>query len=288
MLKQIAAELNFRLGRKSGNIATLQRSARQNYYNFRAATELATKHGIPDQICLSLLMSLSGLRESAQTTPLENDVKNFLQLAFTQMEISRGQFFQDLGAHYFTNHKHDGYFVEVGVGNGEHLSNTYMLEKHFGWRGLLLEPDRRFHASIENCRDVILDKRAAFSEDNCQLQFMEDAVAGTNSSLVDYRNDNKCQSGTIYHAQTVTLTTALGESQAPRDIDYISIDTEGSELEVLRGIDLQEYNVRFFTIEHNLNPSKKQAILDYLQPYGYQEVCSAVSHIDVWLRKTNA
>src|SRR5690348_10278612 len=61
---------------------------------------------------------------------------------------AHGQLLQDLFAAVATDWKRGGTFVEVGVGNGLDLSNTYLLEKSFGWKGVLVDPDPRFHGSI--------------------------------------------------------------------------------------------------------------------------------------------
>ena len=83
--------------------------------------------------------------------------------------------------------------------------------------------------------------------------------------------------------RTITLNSAFKLHDAPRDIDYISIDTEGSELEVLQGLDLNHHNVRFLTIEHNFEENKKEAIQAYLAPFGFRTVLEAFSHMDIWL-----
>ena len=284
MFKKIAAEINFRRGRRLGDVSYLKLAARQDFYNSRAANELA-RLGVPDQILLSLMLSMSGVRDAAQTADISDDVWRILQLAIQYIKECKGQYFQDIAGLHFSGKKTGGVFVEVGTGNGTHLSNTYLMEKHFAWKGILFEPDRRFHPSIQANRSAILDTRAAFSEDGLKLTFVEAAEGGELSSLQGFHFGGKKREGTAYEAKTVTLTTALDEQQFPKEIDFMSIDTEGSELEVLRGLDLNRYNVKFLTIEHNLDSVKKEKILSYLQPFGYRQACAELSHIDIWLVK---
>lgn len=285
MLKKIAAEINFRIGRRRKDVPTLRRAAMQNIYDARAAFELA-RLGIPENVCATLLSSLSGLRTFATSGHLGADRKEVLRLMIRYLEISRGQFFQDIAALYFSEQKRNGFFVEVGTGNGELLSNTHMLEKQFEWQGVLFEPDRRFHDSIRRLRSARLDTRPAFSHDDQSMEFLEVSRAGELSTLSNYkREDGRYRTGSTYTVQTITLTSALRHYDAPRDIDYVSIDTEGSELEVLKGCDLNAYNIRFLTIEHNFTPRKKEAIAEYLRPYGYHEVLPEFSYHDIWLLK---
>ena len=69
--------------------------------------------------------------------------------------------------------------------------------------------------------------------------------------------------------ETTTLTEILDEAKAPNFIEYLSIDTEGSEYEVLKGIDFEKYKFGFITIEHNFVEPKRTQIREYLTGKGY-------------------
>jgi FkbM family methyltransferase len=282
LLKRIAAEYQFRRGRREKDVAMLQLAARNAARTNRAAIELA-KLGVPDQICGSLLNSLDTLRTYADQSPMSEDTVEVLQLALEHLKESRGQFFQDVAALHFSGRKRNGFFVEVGTGDGQRLSNSYMLEKCYGWQGLLFEPNRQFHQSISQCRTATLDRRAAYSQDGQQLTFVENALAGELSSLSNYAESDSRQRGHEYVVDCVTLNTAFSCHQVPKQIDFLSLDTEGSELDVLAGLDLDEYNVQFLVIEHNGDLNKKRSIDAHLSKYGYREVCPEVSCIDSWM-----
>tara|TARA_R110000796_G_scaffold16566_2_gene51624 strand:- start:482 stop:919 length:438 start_codon:yes stop_codon:yes gene_type:complete len=57
---------------------------------------------------------------------------------------------------------------------------------------------------------------------------------------------------------TITLTDLLNLYNAPNKIDYISIDVEGSELEVLAGFDFSQYDVKMFSIEYESKENREQ------------------------------
>lgn len=279
------AEVNYRNGRKCRDVARLTLAAKQDRYDIRAAIELS-RMGAPWALGQSLMLVLAGLRDSVPHNAMDNHSAEFMEMVIGELEQSRGQCFQDVAALYFSNKKRDGFFVEVGTGNGEQLSNTFLLEKVYGWRGVLFEPDRRFHESIRKSRTASLDIRPVYSDDGKVMDFLEVSGAGELSTLDAYRkSDGRNRKGTSYRVETTTLNTALAFYDAPKDIDFISIDTEGSELEVLRGIDLENFNVRFLTIEHNYEEEKKQAICDYLQPLGYKPVLESFSQMDIWFVK---
>lgn len=68
---------------------------------------------------------------------------------------------------------------------------------------------------------------------------------------------------------TSTLTTLLDAVNAPNVIEYLSLDTEGSEFEILKGLDLEKYKILYMTIEHNFEKVKRQAIREYLEARDY-------------------
>jgi hypothetical protein len=70
---------------------------------------------------------------------------------------------------------------------------------------------------------------------------------------------------------TISLDDFLHRHKAPLDIDYISVDTEGSELEILSSFPFDQWNVRLFTIEHNFMPQREK-ILELLQKHGYSRI----------------
>ena len=159
-----------------------------------------------------------------------------------------------------------------------------MLEKSFGWKGILFEPDRRFHDSISNLRTVTLDRRPVYCRDDEAMKFLEVSTSGELSTLNKFRRaDGRFRTGSRHEVKTTTLNSALRLLDAPRNIDYVSIDTEGSELEVLQGLDLNHYNVGFLTIEHNFEMEKKHAITEYLAPFGFKPVLEEFSYQDIWL-----
>jgi FkbM family methyltransferase len=283
MFKKIMAEINFRRGRRQQDTAKLALAATQDRYNIRSAMELS-KMGSPDAICQSILLTFAGLRDFAINNPLDSAARDFMQLALQELEHSRGQCFQDIAALYFSKKKRSGFFVEVGTGNGELLSNTFMLEKRFGWQGILFEPDRRFHESIGKLRTAKLDERPVYSCDDKVLQFLEVSRAGELSTLSEFRReDGRFRFGSMREVKTTSLNTAFSLHNAPREIDYISIDTEGSELEVLQGLDFNKYKVGFLTIEHNFVAGKKEAFAEFLAPFGFKPVLTEFSNQDIWL-----
>lgn len=284
LLKKLAAEYQFRKGRRDKDITLLKLASSNSVNANRAAVELA-KLGVPDQVCGSLLMNLDTLRTYNDRSTVSDDTMEVLQWAIRHLQHSRGQFFQDVAALYFSGGKKNGLFVEVGTGDGERLSNTFMLERHHGWTGVLFEPNRQFSNEIRKCRSSVLDCRAAYSCDNKTLKFVENSSAGELSTLSQYAGSENAFLGNQYEVDCVTLNTAFQQHHLPAEIDFLSVDTEGSEMDVLSGLDLNKYDIKFMVVEHNGDCVKKQEIVSFLTAFGYSEVCKEVSCIDAWMVK---
>ncbi|MBT8545251.1 hypothetical protein G6732_00025 [Polynucleobacter paneuropaeus] len=102
---------------------------------------------------------------------------------------SKSQIKQDLFVLLETNFKRNGYFVEFGATNGRDLSNTYLLEKEFNWRGILAEPARIWHADLEKNRVCSIEQNCVWSDSNTLLDFNEVSEAEL-STITKYNNND--------------------------------------------------------------------------------------------------
>lgn len=199
------------------------------------------------------------------------------------LSISESQLLQDIFCAVTLDEKKDGFFVEVGVGGGQSISNTYMLEKYYGWKGLLVEPNRSSHASIASCRSATLERRAAASKSNLRLSFQENVSAGEYSRVANTGGltilGAKIEE---YEVETVTLTEALDRMGAPTEIDFLSLDTECSEIDILEGLDLNRYFFKVMVIEHNHNREIQNKLEAKLSRLGYRLVFPHISGFDAW------
>jgi len=212
--------------------------------------------------------------------------RNFVAYARRRESVSKAQLHQDLLVLFALAEKRGGYFVEVGASDGVELSNTYLLETAYGWRGILAEPARIWHAALARNRPGSeVDHRYVWSESGRQLEFVETTqpVLSTLASLVDAdffnANDRVCKER--YPVETVTLNDLLAAHGAPAAVDYLSVDTEGSELDILRAVDFSKHLFSIITIEHNYRPDRER-LAALLQPLGYVRVFDSLSAWDDW------
>jgi FkbM family methyltransferase len=179
--------------------------------------------------------------------------------------------------------KRNGYFVEFGAANGKLLSNTWLLEKRFDWNGILAEPARGWHRALAaSGRRAAIDYDCVWSRSGATLQFAENPAAELSTLLPHYlRNEPQRNTAWHYPVRTISLMDLLEKHGAPAEIDYLSIDTEGSELDILSTFDFSRYSFRIITVEHNYAPNR-EALHALLNGHGYQRRCEHLSYFDDW------
>ena len=202
---------------------------------------------------------------------------------------SQSQIGQDTMVMALTDHKRNGYFVEFGVMDGAQFSNTLVLERDLGWQGIVCEPGRTFHAALVQNRTCSIDTRAVH-EVSCQLlEFKETLTELGLSGLTDFFDAGECHTarrqasaGATYLVQTVSLNDLLDQHLAPHKIDYLSMDTEGSEYAILESFDFDRHRVAIFSIEHNYFEPRRQQIKDIMLAHGYRHIVPELSRHDDW------
>jgi FkbM family methyltransferase len=200
---------------------------------------------------------------------------------------SHAQARQDLFVLSQLNFKRNGFFVEFGATNGVDHSNTHLLEKEFGWTGILAEPAIRWHDELRNNRKAAIETQCVWKESKLTLTFNETDTADL-STIDAYSgadaHRNKRIHGKKYEVRTISLNDLLEKHKAPQHIDYLSIDTEGSELEILQGFDFNRHSFGVITCEHNFTPLREK-IHSLLSREGYVRKFNNVSQQDDWYVK---
>ena len=90
--------------------------------------------------------------------------------------------------------------------------------------------------------------------------------------------------GKIYSVETISLNDLLKTHKTPYEIDFLSIDTEGSEFEILSTFDFREHVFRVICVEHNYSKNR-QRIFELLTREGYKRVLEELSMADDWYTK---
>ncbi len=165
-----------------------------------------------------------------------------------------------------------GFFIDIGALDGEYYSNTFILEKCLNWTGICIEPNPlQYKALINNRKSINLNICLDYINHEVDFRYDNNLFAG----IVDHDTDNNperrkeqldasYESGGIIRMMTKTLEQVLDENNAPRIIDFMSIDVEGAETRILRDFPFDKYIFLAMVIER---PSPE--LNRILQEYGY-------------------
>ena len=202
----------------------------------------------------------------------------FLRFILKNIKLSNSQLFQDLFVFYYSGFKRGGFFIEIGVGNGKDISNTLFLEREKNWKGLLCEADSRMIKKIKmnrKCKLIALPvtrvcrKRVKFFEN-----LKDPYQSSSSSNLKNYYR--------IKYSNSICINHLLVKNHAPKNIDYMSIDTEGSEYDIIKNVNFNKWKIKIITIEHNFDNIKKKNIYKFLTKNNYKRLHSNISYMDDW------
>lgn len=163
----------------------------------------------------------------------------------------------------FINYR-TGFFVEIGAGDGIYLSNTYYFEKNLGWRGILVDPVLHHYLNCLTNRPKSVSFLCAATNFENQSEYVKLKYGGYSTLIQGSQTDisdtqqhiNDAESyiprnnaGVEFIAPLRTMTEMLDSANAPKVIDFFSLDVEGSELEVLQGVDFAKYRIKWLLVE---------------------------------------
>lgn len=176
--------------------------------------------------------------------------------------------------------KEKGICIEVGAANGVRGSNTKYFED-LGWDVLCLEPNKLFAHSLERDRKLVRYYAVGeTNEEKATLQIFSVGKKNIMSSLTSLKPDPRLVDDHLHLINDITpvevsvrTLTHIIENHVQgtpfdnvRTIDFVSIDTEGTELDVLKGFDFKKHDVKLFVVENNYSDPE---IAEYMETKGY-------------------
>jgi FkbM family methyltransferase len=143
-----------------------------------------------------------------------------------------------------------GYFVEVGANRPRQESQTWHLEQ-LGWSGVLVEPQPNLAEDLRRVRSAKVFAVACSSPENAGRR-LRLHVAGALSSLDRDRMAPGAEPERVIEVPARTLDDILTEARTPVGFDFLSVDVEGHELEVLGGFDFARWRPRLVLLEDHV------------------------------------
>lgn len=179
----------------------------------------------------------------------------------------------------------NGFFIEAGGNNGVRQSNTLYLEGQRGWRGMLVEPIPELAQSCRIYRPNAIVEQVAltsFEHDSGQVKIhyagLMSVVSGgmTSQEEIEHHVNVGCRLQNIQtyeiNVSTATLSNLLDKNKISK-VDFLSLDVEGFELTVLKGINFERHAPSFILVE-----VRHQGIKDFLESKNYTQIAQLSHH----------
>ena len=186
--------------------------------------------------------------------------------------MSYSQLGQDLEVIKFYNYKKEGFFIEIGASNGIEISNTYLLETKYNWTGICCEPiPSKYEQLVKNRPNSKCYQEAVYNKSELSVTFYiaESSLLSGIAEHIDKHKDIVDKRKTSVQIQTISLMDVLERANAPSFIEYMSLDTEGSEFEILKSFDFDKYTFGLIDVEHNYVEPRRTDIKNLLLSKGY-------------------
>lgn len=168
----------------------------------------------------------------------------------------------------------NGFFVEAGALDGLFMSNTKILED-LGWKGLLIEPSLKAAKKCRENRKCIVEQCALVSKDYKENwvagDFFFDGEDGLGAWSGIHRNAYGIRSAIKVAARTLDI---ILKHHNITKIDFLSLDVEGYETEVLEGINFYTTDITYILIEINYNNYSLADMDKYLGQFGYKNIAN--------------
>jgi FkbM family methyltransferase len=182
-----------------------------------------------------------------------------------------GEQLQDMIAYMYLPKKKDGFFIDIGASDGLVCNNTYIFEK-IGWKGICIEPQPDvFRNCLKRNRKCDCYNVALSSENDENVDFLKMHGMRNSSGLNKDMSESlkklaeKYGKVEIIKVKTITFNELMKKYPDTTEIDFMSIDAEGHEIEILQAINFEKYKFKLITIEQN-----DGKVREYMRQNGYK------------------
>ena len=216
---------------------------------------------------------------------------SFVEYAKNFRKNYNAQLLQDIFASFIIDRNYEKTFLEFGATNGISLSNTFLLEKELNWIGALAEPDTQWQESLQQNRpEAKIIPECIWKKSNEKLNFFSsnegvlstlDEFKFSDSESMPANTKERNKSGKNILVDTISLNDVVKKYFDGICPSYISVDTEGSEFEILNSFNLSDYRPAVFTVEHNFTKAQNQ-IDELMKNNNYLRIFRKLTVFDAW------
>ena len=190
------------------------------------------------------------------------------------------QYAQDIIAYLFFKGKSTGFYIEIGANDGYTGSTTYWAEQ-LGWNGICIEPEKKTFKELKKNRHCCLNNVAISDKNLKGTEFLVFPKRTSRSGILKTMSEKQIIEAKSYSymstttVETLTFNDMMKSYPDIRHIDFLSIDTEGHEMNVLKSIDFNKFSFDLLTIETGEDSDAAK----YIEKMGYRTLMLAGSDV---------
>jgi hypothetical protein len=236
---------------------------------------------------------VSTVKNVINSTADKDLIQNFFGFlvsdSISDAPLSKSQLGQDFFALATSNGGVNKFFIEIGGGDPIISSNSYLLQKGYGWKGIIVEPNPKFIDLIlsERCQDGDVELYPfAIAEKEGTSDFLPIGLIGTLPEYIDGDFHGKQRKKLLSREKLIII-----EKKSPRTfvetvingrkIDFLTVDTEGSEWEIIKNWPFELCKPHAICVEVN-NRTWKPELTSFLISHGYSQKMDKISKFDSW------
>jgi len=197
---------------------------------------------------------------------------------------------QDKYVDEYLKHKENGFFIEVGAHDGVSCSNTLFFEESRNWNGICIEPgSEEFQKLRVNRKSHNINACVSDYDGESEYTYIEgySMMLSGLSETYNKSHEERINREVNHYGGKINkvmipvfrLQTILDQLNVTQ-VDYCSIDTEGSEFNIIKSIDFDKTTITVFSIENNYGDTQIQ---DFLEEKGYK-LLTKISWDDIFVK----
>lgn len=186
-----------------------------------------------------------------------------------------GQLGQDAIAYAIFKGKKQGFYANIGANDGKEIDNTLLFE-NLGWQGFCVEANPKTFEKLKQNRKCDCYNVALVSKPMGKMRMATSDIGGQETSAIMEFDTGVMEYAwagkeiEYFEVDTSTFDDIMRHYPQISHIDFMSLDVEGAELEVLKGIDFERFSFGLMSIEHNNVAPARVAIIEFLKSKGYR------------------
>ena len=188
---------------------------------------------------------------------------------------SVSDFNQDINVISFFNNKTDLFFVDICSYKCNWFSNTFLLEDKYNWDGICCEPFPVVFSKLKNHRKSKCYNYVISNKSDVSLKFTRQQLSSARNikpkttPYIEVNNHKKNSDKQTTIVNTITLQNFLNKNEVSSLVHYLSLDTNGNEIEILKIFDFSKYTFLYITLENNNKEPSKSEVKKLLLDKGY-------------------